>query len=126
MDLPDILTDAPLLERVVANLLANALSWSPANKPVTVCAAVHGKEVRVQIIDRGPGISAVDRARVCEPFERGTQMASGKAITPVSGVGLGLAIASGLSQAIGASLKLRDTPGGGLTAELVLPLFDQR
>jgi two-component system, OmpR family, sensor histidine kinase KdpD len=125
MDLPDVLTDAPLLERIVANLLANALTWSPTGEPVTICAAVHSKEVRVQIIDRGPGISAFDRARVCEPFERGTQIGPGQVLsTPAGGVGLGLAIAGGLSQAIGASLKLRDTPGGGLTAEVVLPLFD--
>jgi two-component system, OmpR family, sensor histidine kinase KdpD len=125
MDLPDILTDAPLLERVVANLVANALTWSPLDTPVTICAAVHSKEVRVQIIDRGPGISPADRARVCEPFERTVPNVTGSApATPGGGVGLGLAIAGGLSQAIGATLNLRDTPGGGLTAELVLPLFD--
>ncbi len=127
MDLPDILTDAPLLERVVANLVANALTWSPNSEPVTICAAVHNREVRVQIIDRGPGITAADRARVCEPFERIAPTAPGRttATNYGGGVGLGLAIAGGLSQAIGASLNLRDTPGGGLTAELVLPLFDQ-
>ena len=125
MDLPDVLTDAPLLERVVANLVANAITWSPAGEPVTICAAVHHKELRIQIIDRGPGISPLDRARVCEPFERTTPNVQGRtSVNPGGGVGLGLAIAGGLSQAIGASLNLRDTPGGGLTAELILPLFD--
>ena len=126
MDLPDIVTDAPLLERVIANLVANALTWSPRDEPVTICASVHRKEVRVQIIDRGPGISAEDRARVCEPFERSSaSRPNGETIQPGGGVGLGLAIAGGLSQAIGAVLSLRDTPGGGLTAELVLPMVDQ-
>ncbi len=124
MDLPDLLTDPPLLERVIANLVANALNWSPLDQAVVICANVHGNEVRVQIIDRGPGIAPADLARVREPFERtGHQQPDQLVGAQAGGVGLGLAIAGGLSQAIGATLHLRDTPGGGLTAELVLPCF---
>jgi two-component system, OmpR family, sensor histidine kinase KdpD len=120
-DLPDVVTDPPLLERVVANVVANAITWSPPGSPVLVCASFVRDKVRVQVIDRGPGIGPKDRERALEPFERvaGTSV-TGHPTSP-GGVGLGLAIAGGLTRAVGGTLQLRDTPGGGLTAELTLP-----
>jgi two-component system, OmpR family, sensor histidine kinase KdpD len=114
---PDVVTDLPLLERIVANLVGNALTWSPAQSPVAVHATAAGNNVCLQIIDHGPGIAPQERARVMEPFERVT----GNSPNASGGVGLGLAIAGGLSQAIGGSVRLRDTPGGGLTVEVTLP-----
>lgn len=115
--LPDVLTDPPMLERVVANIVANALTWSPSGSCVTVHASTQTGKVCLQVIDHGPGIALHERARVMEPFER----AAGSSPNASGGVGLGLAIAGGLTHAVGGTLRLRDTPGGGLTVELTLP-----
>ncbi len=121
-DLPDVLTDPPMLERVVANTVANAITWSPPGACVTVHASVHasvhGSNVCLQIIDHGPGIAPKDRSRLMEPFER----VVGNSPNASGGVGLGLAIAGGLTHAVGGTIRLRDTPGGGLTVELMLPM----
>jgi two-component system, OmpR family, sensor histidine kinase KdpD len=115
-DLPPIAADGALLERVVANLVTNALAWSPPDRPVRITAHRTDDRVHLDVIDHGPGIHPRDRARVLRPFHRqGDDDAK-------PGLGLGLAIASGLSEAMDARLELRDTPRGGLTAVVTLPL----
>jgi len=68
------------------------------------------RDAQLYIVDHGPGIRPRDRAIVVRPFHRLDDS------TNKGGLGLGLAIAVGLTDAMGASLELRDTPGGGLTA----------
>jgi two-component system sensor histidine kinase KdpD len=115
--LPEVLADPGLLERVVANLVENGLRYTPPGKPVRVSASAHGALVEVRVIDRGPGIIESEREAVFAPFQRsGDQVASNGA-----GVGLGLAIARGFVEAMGGSIALDDTPGGGLTAVVALP-----
>lgn len=116
--LVDVLTDPPMLERVVANTVANAVIWSPIGTPVVVHASAVGNKVCLQVIDHGPGIPPAQRARVMEPFERASRSSPNSS----GGVGLGLAIAGGLTHAVGGTIRLRDTPGGGLTVELMLPV----
>ena len=112
--LPRVQADPGLLERIIANLLANAIRWSPPDTPVRVVAGEVPKGIDLRIIDRGPGIAADDRIRVFEPFQRtGDDHAS-------DGIGLGLAVARGFVEAIGASLEIDDTPGGGTTMVLHL------
>jgi two-component system sensor histidine kinase KdpD len=65
--------------------------------------------VQLRVTDRGPGVPDVDRERVFEPFQRLGDAPSGQ------GVGLGLAVARGLTEAMGGALTAEDTPGGGLT-----------
>ena len=113
-DLADVRTDPVLLERVVANLVANAIKWSPAMRDIRIGADRAGDRVELFIIDHGPGIAADQRALVRRPFQRVTDTGAG-------GVGLGLAIADQMSTAVGADLRLQDTPGGGLTAVVDLP-----
>ena len=120
LDLPDSLpmvaTDAGLLERVVANLVANALRFSP-EVPVTIQGRVDGATVELAIVDHGPGVAAADRERIFEPFQRlGDRIGSRYG----TGVGLGLAVARGLTEAMGGQLRATDTPGGGLTMTVVL------
>lgn len=109
-DLPTAYVDAGLLERVVANLVANALRYSAS---VEVAGEGGTSRVRLRVVDHGPGVDAADRARIFEPFQR--QGDSG------SGVGLGLAVARGLTEAQGGTLEAVETPGGGLTMLLDLP-----
>jgi two-component system sensor histidine kinase KdpD len=115
--LPLVLTDAGLLERAVANLVENAVRHSPHLTPVRLCAAVvPGRTLQLRIVDRGPGVADVDRTRMFMPFQRLGDAPAG------AGVGLGLAVARGLSEAVGATLEVEDTPGGGLTMVLSVPL----
>ncbi len=114
-DLPEVQTDPALLDRVVANLVGNALRWSPPDRRVRVRAHATRAEVQLHVIDHGPGIPSVQRAVVVQPFHRlDDSGASG-------GLGLGLAIADRFVAAMGGTLELRDTPGGGLTAVVSLP-----
>lgn len=114
---PDLLVDADpaLLERVVANLVANAHRAAPAGSEVVVrVGAVDRATAQIQVVDRGPGIPAELRGRALEPFDRLSDRAPG------SGIGLGLAIARGFVTAMGGELTLDDTPGGGLTVSIRL------
>jgi two-component system sensor histidine kinase KdpD len=114
---PLVHTDGGLLERVVANLVGNAVRHSPAGEPVRVQAHVHPDEVTVRVVDRGPGVPPELRARMFDPFQR-------LGDTGGTGLGLGLAVAQGLAEAIGATVTVEDTPGGGLTMAVSLPRAD--
>jgi len=113
--LPLVSTDAGLIERAVANLLSNALRYSPAGRAPRVVAAADDGAVRIVVIDHGPGVGRQDRERIFEPFQRlGDQ-------DMTTGVGLGLAVARGFVNAVGGNLTASDTDGGGLTMTLTLP-----
>src|SRR5215469_12886399 len=118
-ELAEIRADPALLERILANVLSNALRYSPHNQPPMVTASEHGGYVEVRVIDHGPGIPAAERERVFLPFQRlGDRSSDG-------GVGLGLALSRGLAEAMGGELDPDTTPGGGLTMTLRLPAADQ-
>jgi two-component system sensor histidine kinase KdpD len=112
-DLPLALVDPGLLERAVANILANALHWSPPGAAVETRAAVAAPDLVLRIIDHGPGIPVEARERIFQPFQRLGDRGGG-------GVGLGLAIASGFVEAMGGELLVDDTPGGGATFRILL------
>ena len=114
-DLPEVRVDAGLLERVVANLVDNAVRHTPPDTPVTVGAAATGDRVRLWVADRGPGVPEEARAGLFEPFQRLGDSPAGE------GVGLGLAVARGLTEAMGGTLCATETPGGGLTLVVDLP-----
>ena len=114
-DLPEVLADPALLERILANLATNAVRYSPAGEDVLVTASGHNDRVDLRIADRGPGIPPAERNRVFEPFQRLGDRDNH------TGVGLGLALARGLTEAMNGTLVPEDTPGGGLTMILTLP-----
>ncbi len=108
--LPPVLGDAALLEHVIANLVENALKWSPEALPVRVEAGTIQDHVDLRVVDRGPGIAPAERERVFQPFQRLGDL------DRATGVGLGLAVARGFVTAMDGELELEDTPGGGTTA----------
>ncbi|MEV7542481.1 ATP-binding protein [Streptomyces sp. NPDC089915] len=113
---PALRADPPLLERVLANLVGNAVRHAPADRPVLVTASSLAGRVEIRIADRGPGIAPDDRERAFEPFQRLGDRDN------TAGLGLGLALARGLTEAMDGTLTAEDTPGGGLTMVLSLPV----
>ncbi|MET0866284.1 MAG: DUF4118 domain-containing protein [Nakamurella sp.] len=121
-DLPLVDTDAGLLERVIANITANAVRHSPDGAAVRVLAGEisddQGRRVQIRIADTGPGVAQDDREAMFAPFQRLGDVPAG------SGVGLGLAVARGLAEAVDATIEVEDTPGGGLTMIVTVPIAD--
>jgi two-component system sensor histidine kinase KdpD len=113
-DLPDVLADAGLAERVVANLVDNALRHA-GGTTVAVRASAYADRVELRVVDTGPGVARQQRDLLFTPFQR---LGDRRAAT---GVGLGLYVARGFTEAMGGTLDAEDTPGGGLTTVLSLP-----
>ncbi|PKZ42064.1 histidine kinase [Kytococcus schroeteri] len=121
-----VLADPGLLERVLGNLLENALRHQPAGEPVRLRsrrvegddADPSGASVVLELADTGVGVAADQRARMFEPFQRLGDVPAG------NGVGLGLAVARGLVTEMGGTLEAAPTPGGGLTMLVTLPAPD--
>ncbi|MET9865674.1 ATP-binding protein [Streptomyces sp. NPDC006386] len=112
--LPMVDVDPGLLERAMANLVENAVKYSPPDASVLVAASTLGDRVEVRVVDRGPGVPDEAKDRIFEPFQRHGDAPRG------AGVGLGLAVARGFAEAMGGTLNAEDTPGGGLTMVLTL------
>ncbi len=108
---PAVDADPGLLERVLANLIDNAVAHSPADSPVRVEVGETAGRVMVRVVDRGPGVTNRDRERVFLPFQR----MGDSSPRAGAGVGLGLAVARGFSRAMGGDVTIEDTPGGGAT-----------
>ncbi|WP_280697092.1 sensor histidine kinase KdpD [Kitasatospora sp. GP82] len=121
--LPMIHADAGLLERSLANLIENAVKYSPDGVKVLVKAgALYPPDspgrVELRVVDRGPGVPEEAKERIFAPFQRYGDAPRG------AGVGLGLAVARGFVEAMGGTVAAEDTPGGGLTMVVTLPAVD--
>src|SRR6201996_3963528 len=112
---PLVRADPGLLERVLANIFSNALRHSPPTQPPVLRARPHGETVLLEVVDHGPGVPDDElKQRIFEPFQRFDDRNAG--------VGLGLAVAKGFAEAMGGSIVAVDTPGGGLTIRVTLPV----
>ena len=116
--LPLVMTDPGLLERVLANLFANALAYSPPGQRPGMRASQAGDSVLLEIIDHGCGVPDELKSRMFEPFQRLDGSADRAGVT---GVGLGLAVVKGFLDTMGGTVVAADTPGGGLTMRVTLP-----
>jgi two-component system sensor histidine kinase KdpD len=126
--LPPVLADAGLLDRVIANVIDNALRHgrkpsgvvsgsadAEDEPPVAIRASAYGGAVELRVVDHGPGLSKRAMKAVFAPFQRlGDRDAT-------SGVGLGLSVARGFTEAMGGTIRAEDTPGGGFTIVISLP-----
>ncbi len=110
---PLVNVDAVQIRRVLANLIENALKFSPGDSPVHVRITATRSEAIVRVVDQGPGLAGGALERVFEPFYRGRDG---------SGAGLGLAIARGFAAANGGRLWAESRPGQGATFALALPV----
>ncbi|GAB7183145.1 ATP-binding protein [Kitasatospora sp. Ki12] len=122
--LPMVRADGGLLERSLANLVENAVKYSPDGVRVLVKADVLEQpglpdRVELRIVDRGPGVPEEAKERIFAPFQRYGDAPRG------AGVGLGLAVARGFVEAMDGSVTAEDTPGGGLTMVVSLPAVER-
>jgi two-component system, OmpR family, sensor histidine kinase KdpD len=114
-DLPEVIADPALLQRVIVNLTTNAIQHTPPATPVLIAASALGDRVELRVVDRGPGVPPEARDTIFVPFQRLGDRDN------TTGVGLGLALSRGLAEAMHGSLTPEETPGGGLTMVLTLP-----
>lgn len=115
-DLPPLLADPVLLQRVLVNVLANAHRHAPAGDRIIVSTSALGDRAEIRVIDRGAGIAPERRDSIFEPFQRFGDTDN------TTGLGLGLALSRGFTEGMGGTLTPEDTPGGGLTMVISLPL----
>jgi two-component system, OmpR family, sensor histidine kinase KdpD len=123
--LPPVLADPGLLERVVANVVDNALRHGRPRRPVApgepaiaVRASAHGEQVELRVVDHGPGLPKGTAGTEFSAFQRPGDTSSG--------VGLGMSVAKGFTDAMGGTIRTEDTPGGGLTVVISLPVDEGR
>jgi two-component system sensor histidine kinase KdpD len=122
--MPEIDADPGMLERVIANIVENAIKYAPGSDIVVVGTAgglsnetLAGHPAgELRIIDHGRGVPAESVLEMFRPFQRLDD------IPQTSGVGLGLAVAKGFTEAMGGTLTAEQTPGGGLTMVIRLRL----
>ena len=117
-DLPLVPADPVLIEQVLVNLVENAVRYTPPGTPIDISAAREGDRIRVEVLDRGPGLAAGIEGRVFETFFRGPGVPSG-------GSGLGLAICRGIVVAHGGTIEAANRPDGGASFGFTLPIDGQ-
>lgn len=123
-NMPAVEADLGMLERVIANIVENALKYAPDSDVVilgpssaSVVGTVDGRPCgELRIVDHGQGVPAADVIAMFQPFQRLDDAPEGL------GIGLGLAVAKGFTEAMGGTLTAEPTPGGGLTMIIRLPL----
>jgi two-component system sensor histidine kinase KdpD len=113
-DVPQAVADPVLLQRVLVNLLANAVRHAPEGTRVRVSASAFGDRVEIRVADHGPGVPAERRDDIFVPFQRLGDTDN------TTGLGLGLALSKGFVEGMGGTLLPEDTPAGGLTMVVAL------
>ncbi len=114
-----VVADPGLLDRVIGNIVENALRHQPPPDRVRVTTSGLGNRIQVRVVDTGPGVPEDGRDRIFLPFQRYGDAPAG------DGVGLGLAVARGLAEAMGGEVTAEQTPGGGLTMVIELPSAEE-
>lgn len=110
-----VVVDAAKVERIVENLVGNAVKYTPAHAAIVVAMQREGDGIRIRVDDAGPGIGAELRDAIFEPFRRGTS-ASG-----VPGTGIGLSLVDRFSRMHGGRAWVEERPGGGSRFQVYLP-----
>lgn len=118
-DCPLLFGDAILLERLLVNLLENAVKYSPAGSTITLSASHDAQSISVQVADQGRGLPDVDPARLFDAFSRGERE------SVIAGAGLGLAICRTIADVHHGQLTAANHPQGGAVFSLSLPLHAQ-
>jgi two-component system sensor histidine kinase KdpD len=111
-----VTTDEPMIRQVLANLLENAAQHDRGAQPIRVEASLHPRRLELRVIDHGVGVPEAERQRIFEPYQRLKQGTQRKA-----GTGLGLVICKGFVEALGGTIRLETTAGGGATFVVSVP-----
>jgi signal transduction histidine kinase len=114
--LPDIQADPDALDRILKNLVANAIKYSPSGSRVTVSARAGAGRVEIAVTDEGRGIPAAALPRIFEPYYRAPDAAD-----TARGVGLGLAVVKTLVEAHGGAIRVESVIGQGTRVAFTLP-----
>ncbi|WP_349425800.1 DUF4118 domain-containing protein [Microbacterium sp. LWS13-1.2] len=117
-DLPPLAADPVLLQRVLVNVLSNAARHAPGGTRVRVATSRLGHTAEIRVVDHGHGVSPERRDDMFTPFQRLGDTDN------TAGLGLGLALSKGFTEGMGGTLTPEDTPGGGLTMVIALPVAD--
>jgi len=117
-DLPPLRADAVLLQRVLVNVLTNAEQHTPDAVRVRIATSRLGGTAEIRVIDHGPGVAPERRDDMFAPFQRLGDTDN------TAGLGLGLALSRGFAEGMGGTLTPEDTPGGGLTMVVALPVVE--
>ena len=115
-DLPIVQIDAVLVERVLCNLIENAVKYTAAGAAITIAAEAHGDSMRLTVSDNGPGIPPGREEAIFDKFSRGERESA------IPGVGLGLAICRAIVEAHGGSIRAGRAGEGGAAFIIALPL----
>ncbi|HKQ59404.1 MAG TPA: ATP-binding protein, partial [Candidatus Eisenbacteria bacterium] len=115
-DLPLVPLDDVLFEQVVWNLVENADKYSPSGAPIEVSAAIEGRELRLEVADRGVGLAPGEERRVFDKFYRGRESVA------QPGFGLGLTVCRGMIEAHSGTIVAAPRPGGGTVFTVRLPI----
>jgi two-component system, OmpR family, sensor histidine kinase KdpD len=115
-DLPDVRVDFVLMTQVLANLIDNAVKYTPPATPIDIAARAVGSDLQIQIADRGPGIPDQELGRIFEKFYRVRRPGD------AGGVGLGLAISAGIVELHGGRIWAENRDGGGAVVTFSLPV----
>jgi two-component system sensor histidine kinase KdpD len=113
-ELPMVPLDAVLLEQVFINLIENAARHTPSGTPIDISGQIDESSLRIEVADRGPGLSAEELEKAFDKFYR--------ANTPAAGAGLGLAICKAIVEAHGGHIGVENRAGGGAVFKFTLPL----
>jgi signal transduction histidine kinase/CHASE3 domain sensor protein len=116
--LPELFADGPRIAQMIDNLLSNAVKFTPPGGSVHVSTALEGQRAFLSVADTGLGIPAAEKAQLFQRFFRASAATRGA----IAGTGLGLAITKAIAEAHGGSITVLDTPGGGTTFRVELPL----
>lgn len=117
-DLPMVIADAQRIAQVLANLVGNAVKYSPEDTGITILATAQSSVVQIDVSDEGPGISPQDKAQVFEAFRQADNLSANQ----LKGAGLGLAICKGLIEAHHGKIWIADRDGPGTTVSFTLPM----
>ena len=118
---PIVAGDEARLRQVVSNLVTNAVTHTPPGTEIVVRVGAQDGQAVLEVVDHGPGLSDADAERIFERFYR----ADPSRTRASGGSGLGLSIVAALVAAHAGTVRVNETPGGGATFVVLLPLYDQ-